>query len=209
VPLHTDAVQALGKLPIDWRELPVDALSGGAHKFYGPKGVGFLVLRSGTPFWPQQTGGSHEGGRRAGTENVPLIVGMAKALELAEAQRVGEMERLCALREQLIEGVLATVEGAVLTGARRERLPNHASFVIKGADAEGMLIALDMVGIAASSGSACSSGAQRHSHVLAAMGIGGADAAGALRFSLGRSNDAADVAAIVAALEEIVARVRL
>jgi cysteine desulfurase len=209
VPLHTDAVQALGKLPIDWRELPVDALSGGAHKFYGPKGVGFLVLRGGMPFWPQQTGGSHEGGRRAGTENVPLIVGMAKALELAEAQRAGEMERLCALREQLIEGVLATVEGAVLTGARRERLPNHASFVIKGADAEGMLIALDMVGIAASSGSACSSGAQRHSHVLAAMGIGGADAAGALRFSLGRSNDAADVAAIVAALEEIVARVRL
>jgi cysteine desulfurase len=174
--------------------------------------VGFLYLRNGTPFWPQQTGGSHEGGRRAGTENVPSIVGMAKAFELAEAERGSEMERQCRLREQLIEGVLGTIADVTLTGTRGERRPrlaNHASFIVHGADAEGMLIALDMAGIAASSGSACASGAQRPSHVLDAMGIAPAAAAGAIRFSLGRSNDEQDVAYIVTRLEEIVRRIRL
>jgi cysteine desulfurase len=207
-PLHTDAVQAAGKLPLDVQQLQVDALSIGAHKFYGPKGVGLLYLRSGTPFWPQQTGGSHEGGRRAGTENVPLVVGMAKALELAETHRPEEMARLAALRDRLIAGVLGSVSAARLTGPRAERLPNHASFVIEDADAEGMLIALDLAGIAASSGSACASGAQQPSHVLAAMGVPPDAAAGALRFSLGRSNTAQDVEFIVTTLAEIVARVR-
>jgi cysteine desulfurase len=208
VPLHTDAVQALGKLPISVDELHVDALSGGAHKFYGPKGVGFLYLRSGTPFWPQVTGGSHEGGRRAGTENVPLIAGMAKALELAEQERELEMARQCALRERLIEGIVQGIAGVTLTGARQARLPNHASFIVREADAEGMLIALDMAGIAASSGSACASGSQRPSHVLEAMGIPAGAAAGALRFSLGRSTRTEDVDFIVSRLHEIVARVR-
>jgi cysteine desulfurase len=208
VPLHTDAVQAVGKLPLDVRELHVDALSAAAHKFYGPKGVGFLYLRDGTPFWPQQTGGSHEGGRRAGTENVPLIAGMAKAYELAETARSTEAPRQQQLRDRLIGGILEEVENVTLTGSRAARLPNHASFIVHEADAEGMLIALDMAGIAASSGSACASGAQRASHVLAAMGVSAADAAGALRFSLGRSNDSTDVDYVVNKLGEIVRRIR-
>ena len=208
VPLHTDAVQAAGKLALDVDQMQVDALSAGAHKFYGPKGAGFLYLRKGTLFWPQQTGGSHEGGRRAGTENVPLIGGMARAFELAEATRPEEMARQCHLRERLIEGVLGTIEGVMLTGHRTERLANHASFIVRAADAEGMLIALDMAGIAASSGSACSSGAQRPSHVLEAMGYAAADAAGALRFSLGRSTTVEDVDYIVATLQTVVQRVR-
>lgn len=208
VPFHTDAVQAVGKLPIHVSELGVSALSGGAHKFYGPKGVGFLYLRGGTPFQPIQTGGSHEGSRRAGTENVPLIVGMAKALELAEAEREQEAARLAALRDQLIDGVLGTVEGAVLTGSPQRRLPNLASFLVRGVDAEGMLIALDLAGIAASSGSACASGSQQTSHVLAALGIAPADAAGALRFSLGRSNSRADVEYAVSRLAAVVEQIR-
>ena len=171
VPFHTDAVQAAGKLPLTVADLQVDALSVGAHKFYGPKGVGFLYLRSGTPFLPIATGGSHEQGRRAGTENVPLIVGMARALELAERDRPTESGRLRALRDRLIGGVLEEIDGARLTGARAPRLDNHASFVIPGAEAEGVLIALDLAGIAASSGSACASGAQRPSHVLEALGL--------------------------------------
>ena len=208
VPLHTDAVQAAGKLPLQVEELQVDALSAGAHKFYGPKGTGFLYLRKGTPFWPQQTGGSHEGGRRAGTENVPLIAGMAKALELAEAEHAPEMARQCRLRDRLVEGVQATIGDVMLTGSRTERLADHASFIVRGADAEGMLIALDMAGIAASSGSACSSGAQRPSHVLEAMGFGAADAAGALRFSLGRSSTEEDIDYIIADLQATVQRIR-
>ncbi len=139
---------------------------------------------------------------------MPLIAGMAKAFELAEAMREAEMARQCSLRERLIEGVVGTLTGVLLTGHRTERLANHASFIVRGADAEGMLIALDMAGIAASSGSACSSGAQRPSHVLEALGLGAADAAGALRFSLGRSNTAEDVDYILANLQAIVARVR-
>jgi cysteine desulfurase len=159
VPLHTDAVQAVGKLPLVVNELQVDALSTSAHKFYGPKGAGFLYLRQGTPFWPTQTGGSHENNRRAGTENVPLVVGTAAALAQVEAERDQENARLQALRDQLIGGFLETVEGARLTGAPRERLSCHASFVISGVEAEGILIALDLAGVAASSGSACTSAA--------------------------------------------------
>lgn len=208
VPFHTDAVQAGGKLPLKVQALEVDAMSLGAHKFYGPKGVGLLYLRSGTPFVPYMTGGSHESSRRAGTENVPLIVGMARALELAESARMGEMDRLRVLRDRLIGGVLEGVDGARLTGPSVSRLDNHASFVIEGADAEGMLIALDLAGIAASSGSACASGSQRPSHVLDAMGIAPAVATGALRFSLGRSNTAAQVDELLDKLPAIVARVR-
>jgi cysteine desulfurase len=201
-------VQAVGKLPLDVAALPVDALSGGAHKFYGPKGVGFLYMRSGTPFWPVQVGGSHEGGRRAGTENIPLLVGMAAALAQAEAERAAEMARLAGLRDRLIGGVLETVAGAVLTGPWAPRLPNHASFLLPGADAEGMLIALDLAGIAASSGSACASGSRQPSHVLAAMGVGADLASTALRFSLGRSTTPEDVDYVLARLPEIVVRVR-
>ncbi|MGL4647816.1 MAG: cysteine desulfurase family protein [Caldilineaceae bacterium] len=208
VPLHSDAVQAAGRLPLDVSSLAVDALSTSAHTFYGPKGVGFLYLRTGTPFVPQMSGGSHEGGRRGGTENVPLIIGMAHALALVEEARSNEGPRLRALRDRLIGGVLEEVEGARLTGPRDMRLDHHASFVFEATEAEGILIALDLAGVAASSGSACTSAAQRPSHVLEAIGIAHGDAAGGLRLSLGRSTTTADVDRVLAILPEIVRRVR-
>ena len=207
IPFHTDAVQAVGKLPLDVNALGVDALSTSAHKFYGPKGVGFLYLRQGTPFRPLLTGGGHEGNRRAGTENVPYIVGMAKALALVEDERPTEMARLRVLRDKLIDTILAEIEGAQLTGPGTDgalRLDNHASFVIRGLEAEGILIGLDLAGIAASSGSACTSGAQRPSHVLEAMNISAADAVGGLRLSLGHSNGSDDVAYVLTQLSRIV-----
>ncbi len=208
VPFHTDAVQAAGKLPLRVDELNVDALSVSAHKFYGPKGVGFLYLRTGTPYLPYMTGGSHEGGNRAGTENVPLIAGMAKALELAEAEREQEQARLRVLRDQLIGGILESVEGAQLTGDRDHRLANHASFAITGVEAEAVLIALDLAGVAASSGSACASGSTRPSHVLEAMGVPYLAARGALRLSLGRGNTPEDVEYVLERLPKIVAQVK-
>lgn len=205
---HTDAVQAAGRLSLSVDALQVDALSGSAHKFYGPKGVGFLYLRSGTPFWPQLTGGSQEGGRRAGTENVPLIVGMATALEMADAQRDAENARLRLLRDRLIGGVLETVDGARLTGSATQRLDHHASFVIDGVEAEGVLIALDLAGVAASSGSACMNASQRPSHVLQAIGVPPGAWVGGLRFSLGRSNTVQDVDAVLDLLPRIVEQIR-
>lgn len=208
VPFHTDAVQAAGKLPLNVDDLHVDAMSTSAHKFYGPKGAGFLYLRGGTPFLPYMTGGSHEGGRRAGTENVPFIVGMAKALELVEAEREQENARLRVLRDQLIGGILENVDGAMLTGSRTQRLASHASFVIRGVEAEGVLIALDLAGIAASSGSACTSGSQRPSHVLEALGVPAVDAVGGLRLSLGHSNRPEDVDYLLARLPQIVGQIK-
>ena len=208
MPFHTDAVQAAGRLPLDVAALQVDALSVSAHKFYGPKGVGALYLREGAPFLPYMTGGSHEGGRRAGTENVPFIVGMAKALELAEAERSAENARLRPLRDRLIGRILEEIDGAQLTGPRVERLAHHASFVIPEVEAEGMLIGLDLAGVAASSGSACSSGSQRPSHVLEAMGLAPELAAGGLRLSLGRSNTVEEVDFAVDTLVRIVDQLR-
>ncbi len=208
VPFHTDAVQAAGKLSLDVKALHVDALSASAHKFYGPKGVGFLYLRSGVPIQPTITGGSQEDGRRAGTENTPSIVGLAKTLALVEEEREAENKRLRILRDQLIGGLLESIEGVRLTGPREQRLPNHASFLIEGVEAEGMLIGLDLAGVAASSGSACSSGAQRPSHVLEAMGVSPREALGALRLSLGRSNTPEEVAYVLKTLPRITAQIR-
>lgn len=208
VPFHTDAVQAAGKLPLDVNALGVDALSLSGHKFYGPKGAGVLYLRQGTPYQPILTGGSQEGSRRAATENVPSLVGMAKALELAEAERENEMARLQLLRDRLIGGILESVEGVRLTGSPVRRLPNHASFVLEGLEAEGVLIGLDMAGIAASSGSACSNASQRPSHVLEAMGVAPADLYGGLRLTLGRSNTPEQMDFVVEQLTRIVANIR-
>jgi cysteine desulfurase len=208
VPFHTDAVQAAGKLSLSVDELNVDALSTSAHKVYGPKGAGFLYLRGGVPFLPYMTGGSHEGSRRAGTENIPAIVGMSKAFALVEAERTEENKRLRLLRDQLIGGILETVDGAILTGSPTARLDNHASFVIRGVEAEGVLIALDLAGIAASSGSACTSGSQRPSHVLEAMGVSAKDAVGGLRLSLGHSNSPDDVTYLLEKLPQIVAQIK-
>jgi cysteine desulfurase len=208
VPFHTDAVQAAGKLSLAVTELGVAALSVSSHKFYGPKGVGFLYLRNGTPFWPLLTGGSHEQDRRAGTENVPLIVGMTTAFTLAEAERATEGSRLKGLRDQLIGNILEGVDDVYLTGAHDQRLDNLASFVIRRVEAESLLIALDLAGIAASSGSACASGSQRPSHVLEAIGLTPVDARGALRFSLGRSTTADEIAYVTEKLPQIVAQLR-
>lgn len=206
VPFHTDAVQAAGKLPLDVDGLSVDALSASAHKFYGPKGVGFLYLRNGTPFHPFLTGGSHEGGRRAGTHNVPGIVGMATALALCESEQEPEMARLRQLRDRIIGHTLEMVPGARLTGSPTKRLANHASFTIRDVEAEGILIALDLAGIAASSGSACTSARQKPSHVLEAVGIPVEELAGGLRLSLGYSNDAEQVDFLLQSLPKIIDR---
>ena len=208
VPFHSDAVQATGSLSLNVDQLGVDLMSLGAHKFYGPKGIGLLYLRRGVALQPQITGGSHEGKRRASTENVAYIVAMAAALELAQAERASEAARLAALRDRLIAGVLAGVPDSYLTGHPTERMANHASFVVRGIEAEGMLIGLDMAGICASSGSACTSGAQEPSHVLTAMGVSRREAVGHLRLSLGHSNSDAHVDRLLDVLPPLVARLR-
>jgi cysteine desulfurase len=208
IPFHTDAVQAGGFLSLDVEALNVDLLALSAHKFYGPKGVGLLYVRRGINLRPVQTGGGQERGRRAGTENVPYIVGMARALELVQAERETESRRLTALRDRLAEGLLAAIPGARISGHPSRRLPGHLSLVIEGVEAEAMLIALDLAGVAASSGSACASGSPTPSHVLTAMGYNMQEALGALRLTLGRENSADDVDYVVATLPEIVARLR-
>jgi cysteine desulfurase len=208
IPFHTDAVQAAATLPLNVAQLQVDALSISAHKIYGPKGVGILYVRNGIPFLSTQTGGSQEDGRRAGTENTPLIVGAVKALELIEAEREAERMRLRTLRDQLIGGVLEEVEDAQLTGSPTQRLDSLASFVLPGMDVETVLIRLDLAGICASSGSACTSGALRPSHVLEAMGVPSGREAAQLRLSLGRSNTPEQVAYVLTQLSQIASHCR-
>ncbi len=207
VPFHSDAVQAGGAIDLSVASLNVDMLSLSAHKFYGPKGVGILYVRQGTRIQPQILGGSQERNRRAGTENVPGIVGAAYALSLATQQRDSEAARLIALRDQLIEGVLS-IPQTRLTGHPTRRLPNSASFVIEGVEGESLLLNLDLVGIAASSGSACTSGDIEPSHVLTAMGYSASEARGSLRLTLGHSTDEEDIQTTLQRLPEIVERLR-
>lgn len=208
VPFHTDAVQAGPILPLDVQALNVDLLALSAHKFHGPKGIGLLYVRRGVRLIPTQTGGSQERGRRAGTENVPYIVGMARALELTQSEREAEGARLLALREQLWAGLSAAIPDIELTGHPTQRLPGHLSLIVHGVEAQNLLIALDLVGVAASSGSACASGAPTPSHVLTAMGYKPVEALGALRLTLGRENTKADVDFVVEKLPAIVRRLR-
>jgi cysteine desulfurase len=208
VVFHTDAVQAGGYLALDVEALQVDLLALSAHKFYGPKGVGLLYVRRGVRLFPVQTGGGQERGRRSGTENVPYIVGMTRALELTQAERAAEAARLSGLRDRLIQGLMARIPSLTLTGHPTQRLPGHVSLLVAGAEAEALLIALDLAGVAASSGSACATGAPTPSHVLTAMGIAPQDAMSALRLTLGRENTAADVDYVIEKLPEIVARIR-
>jgi len=205
---HTDAVQAGGYLDLDVEKLGVDLMSLGAHKFHGPKGVGALYVRAGTPLLPMQTGGSHERNRRAGTENIPYVVGMAAALKLAQSERETTNARLAAQREKLIEGILERVAGAELTGDPKNRLPGHASFVIPGTVGDEMVLGLDLAGIAGSTGSACTAGSPEPSHVLAAMGYAPDIARGALRLTLGRENTDADVQVAVVAVADVVKKLR-
>ncbi len=205
---HTDAVQAGGYLDVNVEALGVDLMSLGAHKFHGPKGIGVLYIRPSVKILPMQTGGSHERGRRAGTENVPYIVGFAKALELAQSEREATNAKLRERRERLVEGLLESIPGAEWTGHPTQRLPGHASFVIPGAVGDEMVFALDLVGLAVSTGSACTAGSLEPSHVLAAMGYAPEIARGALRVTLGRGNTDAEIAYALRVIPETVARIR-
>lgn len=204
VPLHTDAVQVVACMPIDVDELGVDLLTISAHKCYGPKGVGALYVRRGIPLDPLIHGGHQERDRRAGTENVAGMVGLARAMQL---QRPG-VAHTQDLRDQLIGGVLTSVPGAILTGHPTERLANNASFCFAGVAGETVLIALADRGVACSSGSACAAGESDPSHVLTAMGIDADLAQTAVRFSLGMSNTAEQIDHVVALLAEIVGDLR-
>jgi len=207
VPFHVDAVQAGGAIPIDVVALNVDMLSLSAHKFYGPKGMGILYTRQGIRILPQMQGGSQERGRRAGTENVAGIVGTATALQLAQQEMAQVTPRIIALRDRLIERVL-TIPRSRLTGHPTNRLPNNASFCFEGVEGESILLSLDMLGIAASTGSACTSGSVDPSHVLIAMGLAPEWSHGSLRLTLGKDNTEADIDAVASALPNIVEKVR-
>lgn len=207
VPLHVDAVQAGGTLPMDVTELNADLLSLSAHKFYGPKGMGILYVRQGVRILPQLQGGSQERGRRAGTENVAGIVGTATALRLAQAELPTVVPRIRALRDRLIEGIL-TIPRSRLTGHPQDRLPNNASFSFEGVEGESILLSLDLLGIAASTGSACTSGSIDPSHVLTAISLPPEWSHGSLRLTLGKENTEEDVETVIAALPGIVEKVR-
>lgn len=210
VPFHVDAVQAAGLLPLGLDDLRCDLLSLSAHKFYGPKGVGVLAIRRGTPIAFQQVGGGQEGGRRGGTENVPGIVGLAAALENAERLRPAYDARCRTLRDRLQAGLLAAITDVAINGPtdQERRLANNLNVAIAGVQGETMLLALDMEGIAASAGSACTTGKADPSHVLLAMGLSEERCRASLRFTVGRTNDAAQIDDTVAVLAEVVARVR-
>ncbi|HEY7525272.1 MAG TPA: cysteine desulfurase family protein [Candidatus Limnocylindria bacterium] len=204
---HVDAIQAAAYLPLDVDALNVDLLTLSGHKLYGPKGVGALFVRQGTALLAQLSGGSQERQRRAGTENVAGIVGFARALELAQAGRVEAKGRLAALRDQLIAG-LGSLPGVALTGHPVERLPNSASFLIDGVEGGDLVAALDLEGIAASTGSACTTGSTDPSHVLLAMGIEPQAAHGSLRLTLGRGSSEDEVRLTVEAMRRLLERMR-
>ena len=209
VPLHTDAVQAAGVLPLDVRTLGVSALSLAGHKIGTPPGIGLLWSKRGTPLRPLLSGGGHERGRRSGTSTVAGAVGLAVALERAEAEREEHVRRTVALRGRLIEGILGRVPGALLTGpdssADGNRLATNASFCFPGVNGETVLVDLENRGVLVSSGSACSAGSTEPSHVLTALGLSPEVASTAVRFSLGRDTTAQDVDTAIAATADVVA----
>ncbi len=205
---HTDAVQSAGKIGVDVRQLEADLLSMSAHKFYGPKGVGALWMRRGLRLLPTVTGGKQERSRRAGTENVAGIVGMGVAATLARAKMEQEAGRISALRDRLEDGVLRAVPGTIVNGAPIPRVPNTTNISFDRVEAESLLIALDLEGVAVSTGSACSSGTLEPSHVLKAMGFPPHRTQNSIRFSLGAANTEADIDRVVAILPGIVEKLR-
>ena len=207
VPFHTDAVQAVGPLDIDVKAENIDYLSASAHKFHGPKGVGFLYARKRLPLLPLINGGAQEKGKRAGTENLPGIVGMAAALKESVSERDAEAARLTVLRDRLIAGLNA-IPHSSLNGDAEKRLPGNVSFCFEGIEGESLLLLLDEKGISASSGSACTSGSLDPSHVLLAIGRVHDVAHGSLRLTLGRENTPEDVEEIIAAVKDVVAYLR-
>ncbi len=208
VPLHSDAVQAASQLPLDVEDLKVDLLSLGAHKFYGPKGVGALYIRPPHALIPLQTGGQQERSRRAGTHNVPLIVGMAEALALTVDERNLHNDRYRRMRDSFLVEVPRRIPGALVTGHPTERLPNHASFVFQDVDGNELVAALDMAGFACSSGSACKTGLPEPSQVLLALGVEPELALGSLRATVGRATDEEEIHRFIHVLEETIERLR-
>jgi cysteine desulfurase len=208
VPFHTDAVQGAAHLSADVQALQVDLMAIGAHKFYGPKGVGALYVRDGTQLYPYQTGGGQEFGLRAGTHNIPYIVGLAEAFRLVESQRAERSARLVSMRDYLIGRVLEAIPDSHLTGHPTQRLPNHASFVFKGVDGNALLTMLDMTGFACSSGSACKTGNPEPSEVLTALGLPRSWALGSLRVTLGAHTSPDDIEAFLGVLPGLVERNR-
>lgn len=205
---HTDAVQAGGYLSLDVEALNVDMLALSGHKFHAPKGVGVLYIRQGTPYVNTLTGGGQENGNRSGTQNVPGIVGLATALEIAHTDREAKNTRLIEMRDHLIGGLREHIDGIQLSGHPTDRLPGHASFTFDGIEADGLLLGLDLEGVAASSGSACSSGAVEPSHVLEAMGVEHNRALSALRLTLGDDNEPADVEYALDVVPTVIARLQ-
>ena len=206
--VHTDAVQAAGFLDLDVRRLGADMLSLSGHKFYGPKGTGVLYIRRGTPYLPLILGGGQERERRSGTENIPGIVGLSVALEAADAQREESSGHCLALRDRMTQYILENVPSTRLNGHSVQRLPNNVNFSFEGVEGEPILLGLDMAGIAASSGSACSSGSLEPSHVLLALGQSAELARGSLRITLGRENSQEEVEYVLATLVDLVAQLR-
>lgn len=210
IPLHTDAVQAAGTLPLDVDALGADLLSLSAHKFYGPKGVGLLYVRKGTPIVFQQDGGGQESGRRGGTENVPLVVGMAEAMRRAEESRDAYNAHCRNLRDRLWEEIASRIPGCRLNGPPLDnrRLVNNLNVSVAGVQGETVLLGLDMAGVAASAGSACTTGNSEPSHVLRAIGLPDREARSSIRLSVGRGNTESDIDDALGALEEVVVRTR-
>ena len=206
--VHTDAVQSAGKIPVDVTALGVDLLSISAHKFYGPKGAGALWARRGLRLLPQITGGKHERGRRAGTENVAGLVGLGLAAEDARTKMAGEQARLAALRDRLEHGILGTVPGTIVNGNRDRRVPNTTNISFDRVEAESLLIALDLEGVAVSTGSACSSGTLEPSHVLRAMGFPAHRTQNSIRFSLGAGNTEGEIDHVTGVLPGLVDKLR-
>ena len=205
---HTDAVQTVGHIPVNVDELKVDLLSISAHKLYGPKGVGALYVRKGTRLVPLIQGGGQENRRRAGTENVPAIVGLGKAIELAGKTMNRETEWLSYLRDKLIEGLVERIDNIRLNGHLWKRLPNNVNVSVDFVEGESILLNLDLEGICASTGSACSSSSLEPSHVLLALGLSPEQAHGSLRFTFGRENTEEDMERVLEVLPGIVARLR-
>ncbi|MEA2046314.1 MAG: cysteine desulfurase family protein [Euryarchaeota archaeon] len=208
IPFHTDAVQTAGKIPADVNDLNVDLLSISSHKLYGPKGVGAIYIRKGTEIEPITQGGGHEQGLRSGTENVPGIVGLAKAAELAQAEMPKEMVRLTAMRDRLANTVLEEVEDAWINGHPTKRLPNNLNLGFLHVEGEALMLHLDARGIAASTGSACSSKKTVASHVLTAIGLKPEEAHGSLRITLGRDNTTEDAERAAEAIRESAEKLR-
>ncbi|HDO19209.1 MAG TPA: cysteine desulfurase NifS [Thermoplasmatales archaeon] len=205
---HTDAVQAIGKVDIDVKKLNIDLLSISSHKIYGPKGVGALFVREGIKLKPILTGGGHEKGLRSGTENVPGIVGFGEACKIVKERMERDIEHMQKLRDRLIEGVLNNIEESYLNGHPEKRLVNNAHFRFTAIEGESLILSLDERGIAASTGSACSSKKLKPSHVLLAIGLSPVEAHGSLRLTLGRYNTQDDVDYVLEVLPEVVNKLR-